>query len=121
MAAWTGQAYPKGFQRFEMRGKKLRSVFTAGSSVKELFIVKEKYFEDDIAPKYRVENFELEKLPSDDLATRIRMAVNALEDLTFDGEHHKDYAIDQCVRILLSDKYSLWAEARLDWEKGIAP
>lgn len=79
--------------------------------------------ETEVAPKYRVGNMGLEKLPSEDLANRIRMAVNSLEDLAcFDGSHHKQYAIDQAVLILLGqNNYQIWKQGRLDWDRGIAP
>jgi hypothetical protein len=78
--------------------------------------------EDEIDAKFRVGNFGLNQLSSDELADRIRMAVNAIEDLAYhDGERHKQYAINYGLKILLGDKYSLWREGRMDWDDGTAP
>lgn len=70
----------------------------------------------------RVEYFEIGEESSGELADRIRQSVNLLEDLSsFDGSHHKQYAIDQAIRLLLKDKYGRWKDARSDWDCGVAP
>lgn len=47
-----------------------------------------------------------------------------------DGAHHKDWVIDQVVRILTGDEYEEWVKAAkdgedgpdtYDWDEGIAP
>lgn len=78
---------------------------------------------EEVEPKHRVENMGLQTLSSIELANRIRMAINSLEDLAWiDGEHHKLYAIDQAVQHLLGEEcYSVWREGRPDWDRGIAP
>lgn len=70
----------------------------------------------------RVEYFEIEQESSGELSDRIREAVNLLEDLSaFDGSRHKQYAIDQAIRVLLKDKYDRWKDYCPDWNEGVAP
>lgn len=37
-----------------------------------------------------------------------------------DGDHHKQWYLDQCVRLLLGESYGLWVDRR-DWDEGTAP
>ena len=72
----------------------------------------------------RVEELNLDL--DGDIESRVRQAINLLEDLSgFDGAHHKQYAIDQAIRLLLEDEdglnYKRWRESRPDWDEGIAP
>jgi len=70
----------------------------------------------------------LEEQSADD---RIQKAIDmAVQHGGHDGAHHKDWVIDQMVRILAGDRYDqIVAEARsgedgpetYDWEIGIAP
>lgn len=55
--------------------------------------------------------------------------VKALELATwgaFDGAHHKQWAIDQIVRVLAGDGYKKWVDdysedGEYEWDEGIAP
>jgi hypothetical protein len=47
-----------------------------------------------------------------------------------DGEHHKQWVLDQVIRTLTGDKYELWVKEHNDgshgpntysWDKGVAP
>lgn len=42
-----------------------------------------------------------------------------------DGAHHKQWVLDQVVRILAGDRYDEWVACRkaedYDWEEGIPP
>lgn len=55
----------------------------------------------------RVEYFEIDQEPPVELCDRIKQAVNLLEDLAVDRSDHKQYAIDQAIRILLGDKFDI--------------
>lgn len=41
--------------------------------------------------------------------------------LTNDGEHHKQWAIEQAFRALCTDEYVDKAKAHFDWKEGVAP
>lgn len=60
-----------------------------------------------------------------ELQNRISNAVEVIGEFgTFDGEHHKQWVLDQVARHLLGDEYDKWA-APVDeddhWDVGIAP
>ena len=42
-----------------------------------------------------------------------------------DGAHHKQWLLDQCMRVLLRNEYSVWFTERYqkgyDWDQGVAP
>lgn len=52
---------------------------------------------------------------------KIKSAIKIINDYGYiDGEHHKQWVIDQVVRRLLGDfDYKIWADK--DWDVGIAP
>jgi hypothetical protein len=64
-------------------------------------------------------------------AERIELAIRTAMDLgSFDGDHHKQYALDQVVRILAGDRYEQlvadWCAGEdgpetYSWDEGIAP
>lgn len=66
-----------------------------------------------------------------ELARRVTAAIELIVDYGgIDGAHHKDWVLDQTVRILAGDEYDrIVAEAcdgedgpeTYDWETGIAP
>jgi hypothetical protein len=82
---------------------------------------------------------------AEELDTRVGRALKALEDGIYDGAHHKDWVIDQAVRILLgvpdehivttdykgqpyeydtpgtNDAYRAWLDDHEGWSVGIAP
>lgn len=41
--------------------------------------------------------------------------------LTTDGEHHKQWAIEQAFRSLCADEYVDKAKATFEWKEGVAP
>jgi len=52
------------------------------------------------------------------------------EDGSYDGSHHKQWALDQIIRLITGDKYDEWLKAYMDgedgpetyyWDEGIAP
>jgi hypothetical protein len=57
---------------------------------------------------------------------RINAAVSLINELgDIDGAHHKQWLLDQVVRLLLAEEYDAWAKA-IDaegfyWDQGIAP
>ena len=63
-----------------------------------------------------------------DLETRIAKALEVAERYGgIDGAHHKQWVIDQMVRVLLGNGYGKWvremndAPDYLPWDEGIAP
>jgi hypothetical protein len=63
-----------------------------------------------------------------ELEKRISAAVTvAAEDGMVDGAHHKQWVIDQTLRVLLGNEYGAWVAKRnsnIDydpWDVGIAP
>ena len=59
---------------------------------------------------------------------RITQAVKIAEECgMFDGGHHKQWVIDQMLRVLLGDNYEVWLEEMnsdpdyTPWDVGIAP
>jgi hypothetical protein len=83
--------------------------------------------QDEKLPKKK-----LPKIDRDELAKRIREAVNlAVQYGQIDGAHHKAWVIDQMVRILCGEGYKdivrvacEGPEGELDeygWDEGIAP
>lgn len=57
-----------------------------------------------------------------DAEGKISRAVEiALECGGYDGEHHKQWVIDQMLRVLLGDGYALVLDEVEGWEEGIAP
>jgi len=64
--------------------------------------------------------------PRTNMYQRIVEARNLVEDFLFDGEHHKQWLIDQMLRVLLVDEYEEFVtnfsrENYDDWDEGIAP
>jgi hypothetical protein len=62
------------------------------------------------------------------LRSRIAAACGVAERFgMIDGTHHKQWVIDQMLRLLLGDRYETWVEAMnsdgdyLPWDRGIAP
>lgn len=41
--------------------------------------------------------------------------------LTTDGGHHKQWALDKALRLLVEDSWYEQAKAEFQWEGGIAP
>ena len=59
-------------------------------------------------------------------AQRINKAIEIAVELGgFDGAHHKDYVIDQMVRVLAGSTYDVVVEnacaSGAEWDVGIAP
>jgi hypothetical protein len=58
---------------------------------------------------------------------RIEAAANMIIDYGgIDGGHHKQWVLDQTLRILLGDGYQQWLsnyceDGRYEWDEGIAP
>jgi hypothetical protein len=69
---------------------------------------------------------------ADDLRQRIAAAVDLIERCGWiEGEHHRQWLLDQVLRALLAEGYDAWVaaynapdadgEAGLPWEVGIPP
>lgn len=62
---------------------------------------------------------------------RINKALELIREIgAYDGSHHKQYCLDQVLRILLQDEYDQWiidykagedGPETYEWEIGIAP
>lgn len=59
------------------------------------------------------------QLPAAEMEHRIISAAEALVDGVHDGAHHKMYAIDQAMRILLGDQYESIVSLIDGWDEGI--
>lgn len=57
-----------------------------------------------------------------DLRARVGKALEAAMDGIHDGGHHKQWVLDQMVRVLAGDGYEEWLRDLGDeWEEGIPP
>ena len=57
---------------------------------------------------------------------RLKIAEFIVENGSYDGEHHKQWVLDQVLRQLLGDNYKgfikdFMYECETIWEKGVAP
>jgi len=60
----------------------------------------------------------------DELAVRLIDLLDVIYEYAgYDGGHHKQWVIDQCLRTVLGDEYRVWiANFKAgDWDTGIAP
>jgi hypothetical protein len=67
-------------------------------------------------------------LSADDYGQMVGAAIEVVERFAgIDGEHHKQWVIDQMMRCLLGDEYERWVKDRNSdteyepWDVGIAP
>lgn len=66
-----------------------------------------------------------------DAEERVRKAIEMIEQYGgYDGGHHKQWVLDQVLRVLLADEYEAWVAAyehggdgahTYEWETGMAP
>lgn len=70
---------------------------------------------------------ELDQQMTDTEESKIEQAISLIYEYGgIDGAHHKQWLLDQVLRVLLGDEYAEWIEGycegdEYEWDTGIAP